>query len=251
MLVTARMKIWKVLPELDIAVDIQSSGLTVEDFLEDDFSSIRHLEFFYHETIWNNLKTSKLPTQLESLNMHLADRKGIAALLLQFGASLRKLSLNEVGAHGVDLKRVSELCPKLRVLQLRSVSLVENSHQQANFRRLEELVWDDVDSGVDGSLAAFLSSVPNLEKLEVNCQQFPLDDLRHMIKLIIEKNVLSSLQSLRWNFNRLTPQNIFIQLAAVIKVASAMLPKLKGLNLTYESHPVLKVVSIAAQMFGI
>ncbi|CAB3387893.1 Hypothetical predicted protein [Cloeon dipterum] len=269
-----RCMIWKVLPQLDIVSDVRKMGLTLEEFLEDDtfprarkyfnheehnysvcptfpeFPMLRHLEIDYDKRISNNSQSLQVPTTLESLILYFWFLHGsVDAELLQYGANIRRLSLNSDGLSRIDLHLISELCPKLEVLLLRSVGVSENPSEQAIFLNLTEIVWDDIFCSVEGSLAAVLASAPNLQKLRLKCRYNKPDNLKVMKNLIIEKKILGSLQSLHWELCESTSEPVFKEIAAILKIVSATIPDLRDLKISILWN-ASKYVNMARSIHG-
>ncbi|CAB3388873.1 Hypothetical predicted protein [Cloeon dipterum] len=162
----SQCQIRKVLPNLEIVPDIGGIGLALEDFVEDEniqlrerkclnfddynwdlnvcppLSNIRHLKLTCSEETWKrHEKTLNELTSLESLNLaFISEIELLNDILLNFGANLRWLSIKRCG---VQLKHISEQCPKLEVLHLNRVNINGNSSQPANFIHLVELVLEN------------------------------------------------------------------------------------------------------------
>ncbi|CAB3388683.1 Hypothetical predicted protein [Cloeon dipterum] len=255
---STRNKIWKWLPHLDVVFDVRRIGLTLEDFLEDesvprerkyinlvdynwasnawtDFSNIRYLECYGDEIRWNEYKkTLKLPTTLDALILTLTkNEEPVDGILLEYGANLRYLSLIGDDYQSVQLNHISELCPRLEFLSMKSVHVTGNATRQAKFSQLKEFVWQhEYLCTVESSISAVLSSSPNLRKLVLKGHSYSLFDLKQVKNLVIDKKVLGSLQTLHWEVSRFTKGSVFKELAGLMKIASANLAELRDLKLS-------------------
>ncbi|CAB3387309.1 Hypothetical predicted protein [Cloeon dipterum] len=252
-----KLKMWTVLPHLDIIQSDKKTSFELEDFLEDenipralkylnfedqklnesaDLSSIKYLEFSCDEKKWEELK--KLLnhlTTLEGLTLKIMNNSApVDDVLLHCGANLRWLTLIGNGLQSVELNCISQLCPRLKVLGVTSVQVTAKTSQQANFRHLEELFTEGLELWTDGSLTAVLSSSPNLRKMDLLGEASSLDELQQIKNSITEKKILGSLQSLHWHMGKTTSRLDFIKTSSVLKNASANLPNLRKMKLTFE-----------------
>ncbi|CAB3383659.1 Hypothetical predicted protein [Cloeon dipterum] len=219
-----KKKIWKVLPHLDIVDDVKNYGLTLEDFLDDDQAPRTRKLFYYDRSLdictnidlsssWHlaisHLSSTLIKdmetlnaTTLEGLTLKLKwSGDSIDPLLLKYGSNLRKLFLawKSIPSPGVQLNRISELCPKLEALHLQSVDIDGKNCKQTTFRRLTELKLCSVNAlNDDKFLSTVLQSAPNLTKLYIFGQYFNHEDLREVMSLIIEKKILRSLKYFHW-----------------------------------------------------
>ncbi|XP_065334455.1 uncharacterized protein LOC135935822 [Cloeon dipterum] len=272
-----RCQIWKVLPHLDIVRNVQRFGLALEDFLEDDdsprerkclhltddansnwifcscpdfsFSSIRFLELSCLEKTWvKNEVTPNASSTLESLVINLLHPEAsVGAILREYGANLRRLFINGFRFQNIQLGLISELCPRLEAIHLKLVG-VNGISQSTSFRHLKEFIWAHSDFKLEASLSAVFSCAPNLQKVQIEGQQFNLNDLQQVKILTIEEKILGSLQSLRWKIGWCTSA-ILKGITEIVKNASAILPELRELELSYE-NTVLTSAKIAHSVHG-
>ncbi|CAB3366829.1 Hypothetical predicted protein [Cloeon dipterum] len=176
-------------------------------------------------------------------------------LLKKYGKNLTSLRIRHFfeDACSYSFKRIFELCPKLELLGLDGVQMSDDNESITSFAELKHFEWSVMFTDLLAHKQFHLSNILKAPKLEAfslySREQFRASDLKMLLVLICNKQILGNLQYLLLDVCPVSRMHndindpCFKIFSTLLKNASAFLPKLVDLDVFLKIYGAQEVPS--------